>query len=53
MGKSLNFLRNRKIISEEDSWNLLKSCLSFGGCLESSNEEKRGANRKKRFYCEK
>ena len=53
MGKSLNFLWNGKIISEEDSCNLLKSCLSFGGCLESKKKKKRGGNRKKRFYCEK
>ena len=41
-----NFLRNGKIICEEDSWNLLKSCLSFGGCLEGANKEKMGRQQK-------
>ena len=41
-----NFLRNGKIICEEDSSNLLKSCLSFGGCLEGANKEKMGRQQK-------
>ena len=35
-----------KIIFQEDSQNLLKSCLSFGGCFESSNKEKMGRQQK-------
>ena len=33
-------------ICKKDSQNLLKSCLSFGGHLESSNEEKMGRQQK-------
>ena len=40
------------ITCEEASLNLLKSCLSFGGGLEGSNEKKLGGNRKERFYSE-
>ena len=40
------------MIFEEASWNVLKSYLSFRRCFESSDEEKRGGNRKKRFYSE-
>ena len=32
--------KNGKVICEEASWDLLKSCLSFGEGLEDSNEEK-------------
>ena len=47
ISKRGNFLlRNRKILSKEHSQNILKSCLSFGEHLESSNEEKMGRQQK-------
>ena len=39
IAKRGNFFWNRKITCEEASRNLLKSCLSFGGGLQGSNEE--------------
>ena len=48
ISKKGNFLWNRKITCKEASWNLLKSCLSFGGGLEDSNEEKKTMGRQQK-----
>ena len=47
-----NFLRNGKIICEEDSWNLLKSYL-LEAVWRVLIKKKWGGNRKKMFYSEK
>ena len=43
-----NLPKKQFFINSYDEAHLLKSCLSFGGDLEGSNEEKMGKQQKKR-----
>ena len=43
-------LRSIETACEDVFRNVLETCVSFGVCLEESNEQKRGGNRMKSFY---
>ena len=45
--KWYNLPKKQFFINSSDEAHLLKSCLSFGGDLEGSNEEKMGKQQKK------
>ena len=44
--KEETFFETKRITCEEISQDILKSCLSFAGVLEGSNEEKMGRKQK-------